>query len=64
MMELFLAKNLINPHYVKGECGKMREKFFTGIKVSNRFSKVFDCIVHDLLRAELRAYGFDYNSVN
>ena len=40
------------------------KKTFTGIKVSNRFSKVFDCIVHDLLRAKLRAYGFDYNSVN
>ena len=26
-------------------------------------SKVFDCIVHDLFLAKLRAYGFDYNSL-
>ena len=27
-------------------------------------SKVFDCIMHDLLIAKLQAYGFDHNSLN
>ena len=33
------------------------------MKVFNRFSKVFDCILHDLLLEKLSACGFDYNSL-
>ena len=33
------------------------------IVINNRFSKVFDCIIHDLLLAKPNAYGFDYNSL-
>ena len=39
------------------------QKYIFAIKIFNRFSKVFDCIIHDLLPADISACGFHYSAL-
>ena len=46
--------------------GKWRECFEKGSvsgTILTDFSKIFDCILHDVLIAKITAYGFDYQSL-
>ena len=46
--------------------GKWRECFEKGGvsgTILTDFSKIFDCILHDVLIAKITAYGFDYQSL-
>ena len=46
--------------------GKWRECFDKGGvsgTILTDFSKIFDCILHDVLIAKITAYGFDYQSL-